>query len=291
MSELEDAEVKPPIVDDDSDDAAALIAEVQTNEKGDKYVGLSTHIGLRKEAKAQKREIAELRAKVAENEGLQQRVDELLPIAEAVRKDERLAADIRATLEGKTRPTRVVEEKPVADAEGQAFAETNGWLTAEGEVDAARGRRALDLYAGAVEKRLKPQIDAANDAAFGMRGEQNLAALYRMETPSGELIATDESIKEILKDSQMPMRMLADPKVARTVGLMAAGLDREKGRTPKAPAEPMYLERASGRRGEAAQISDADRRMAARVGVSEAQLTATSKLKPNRRGEIDLETV
>ncbi len=89
----------------------------------------------------------------------------------------------------------------------------------------------------------------------------------------------------------MPIRMLADPRVARTVGLMAAGLDREKGRTPKprVPLEPVYFERAGGRRGESAQLTEAERTNARRLGLTEKELQDAGKLKPNRKGEVDLE--
>lgn len=276
---------------DDTDDAAALIAEVQTNEKGDKYVGLGTHIATRKEAKAAKREIAELKAKLADQASLQERLDQVMPIAEAVQKDPELSKIIKATLDG-TRQSRPATEQP-DDPEGLEYAQVLGLVTKDKDgadvYDVARARRALDFASTRAENRVRPMIDAANDAAFGMRGEQNLAALYRMETPSGELIASDESIKEVLRESQMPMKMLADPKVARTVGLMAAGLDREKGRTPKAPIEPLYLEAPGRRRADSMQITEADRRMASRLGLKDEDYAAVGKMKVSRKGEIDLE--
>lgn len=281
-----------PHVEDDSDDAAALIAEVQTNEKGDKFVSLGTHIGMRKEAKQAKREIAELKARLADQDAVNARLDEVLPIAEAVKKDPELGKLIRQTLDG-TRQTRPTTEQPADDPEALEYAQVLGLVTKDKDgndvYDVARAARALDIESSRAQKRMQPHLDAANEAAFGMRGEQNLAALYRMETPSGELVASDESIKEVMRESQMPMKMLADPRVARTVGLMAAGLDREKGRTPKAPLEPMYLERPGSRRAGSTQISDNERRVAGKVGLTDEDLQAVGKMKVSRKQEVDLE--
>lgn len=294
MTDLEHEEERPapPPPDDDTDDAADLLNMVQ-DVNGKKVVGLDQLIEHRKANKAQKKEIADLKAKVESYAGIEERLGKVLPIAEAVEKDPRLAADIKAALDG-TRRSQPVADVVNDDAEALEIAQTMNLITQDKDGkdvwDVGRAKRVLDISSARAEKRMKPQIDAATEASFSMRGEQNLAALYRMETPSGELVASDESIKEVLKESQMPVRMLADPRVARTVGLMAAGLDREKGRTPKAPIEPMYLERPTNRRSEpGGRISEADRRMAARVGLTDADLAAAGKFKTNRKGEVDLE--
>lgn len=282
---------KPEPADEDGDDALELLQGVQ-DVNGKKVVGLDQLIEHRKASKAQKREIAELRAKLAEKAGLEERVTQLLPIAEAVERDPALAKQIKSALDG-TRPTRPATEQPSDDPEALEYAQVLGLVTKDKDgndvYDVARAARALEFASVRAEKKLQPKIDEATNAAYGMRGEQNLSALYAITTPSGEPLATDESIKEVMKESQMPLRMLADPRVARTVGLMAAGLDREKGRTPKEVVEPLYFERAGGRRGESTQISDYDRRVASRIGLSEQDLAATSKLRVSRKGEIDLE--
>lgn len=295
MSELEreDVEIPPQPTEqpDDADDALELLQGVQ-DVNGKKVVGLDQLIEHRKASKAQRKEIAELKAKLAESAGLEERLNKVLPIAEAVERDPALAAEIKAALEG-TRQSRPATEQPHDDAEALEYAQIHNLVTRDSSGqdvwDVARAQRALEIEAGRAEARVRPHIDAATNAAYGLHGERNLAALYQLTTPTGEPIASEESIKEVMKDSQMPLRMLADPRIARTVGLMAAGLDREKGRAPKAPIEPMYFERAGGRRGESTQISDGDRRIAARVGVSEQELAGVSKLKTTRKGEIDLE--
>lgn len=291
----EDTELEPlaPVVDEDGDDTAELLDMVQ-DVNGRKMVGLDQLIKHRKADKGNKKEIAALRAQVEEYKGIDERLQRVLPIAEAVERDPALAKEIKAALDG-TRASRPASvEQVVDDPEAVEMAQSLGLVTkdtAGNDVwDVARAKRVLDIGTARAEKRMKPQLDRATNEAYGIRGEQNLAALYQMQTPSGELQATDESIKEILKESQMPVSTLADPRVARTVGLMAAGLDREKGRTPKAPIEPMYFERAGGRRGESTPVlTDDDRRIARRVGLTDQQLTDSLKLKPNRKGEIDLE--
>lgn len=279
--------------DDDTDDAADLLNIVQTDASGKKVVGLDQLIEHRKANKTQKRRIAELEAQVAENSGLKERLDKVLPIADAVEKDPRLAKAIQDALDG-TRRSAPTTEQVDDDPDLQAYAEIHGLITkntAGDDVwDTARAKRALEIETRRTQKHMQPHIDAARDAAFGMRGEQNLAALYRMETSGGELVATDESIKEILKESAMPLTALADPRVARTVGLMAAGLDREKGRTPKAPLEPIHFERGGGRRpGQTVTLTDTEKTNARRLGLKEEELVAAHNLKPNRKGEVDLE--
>jgi hypothetical protein len=285
-------EVIPPVEADEPDDAADLLNMVQ-DVNGKKVVGLDQLIEHRKANKAQKREIADLKAKVAEYAGIDERLQKVLPIAEAVEKNPQLAEAIQAALDG-TRVSRPTTEQPENDAEALEVAQSLNLITKDKDghdiFDVTRAQRILEIGTARAAKKLQPEIDRANDATFSMRGEQNLAALYQMKTPSGELIASDESIKDVMKDSQMPLRMLSDPRVARTIGLMAAGLDREKGRTPKEPNEPLYLERADHRRpGSTVTLTDEQKVNAKRLGLTEQEVLAASKLKPNRKGEIDLE--
>lgn len=277
---------------DDAEDAADLLNIVETDAKGRKVVGLDKLIDQRKAVKGLRKEIAALKAQITDQTETQTRIDRVMPIAEAVEKNPRIAAMIKEALDG-TRPTRPASEQPEHDEDAAAYAEIHNLVTKDKEGqdvwDVARARRALDIEARNTEKRIKPHLDAAQDAAFGLRGEQNLAALYHMTTPSGELIASEESIKEVMKESEMPLKMLANPRVARTVGLMAAGLDREKGRTPKAPIEPLYTERAGGRRGDTTQITDDDRRAARAVGLTDADLAGVGKRNVSRKGDIDIE--
>lgn len=289
----EELDPNPKPGDDDVDDAADLLNIVQTDASGKKVVGLDQLIEHRKANKQQKRRIAELEAQVEEGKGLKDRLDKVLPIADAVEKDPRLAKAIQDALDG-TRRSAPTTEQVDDDPDLQAYAEIHGLITknsAGDDVwDTARAKRALEIETRRTQKHMQPHIDAATDAAFGMRGEQNLAALYRMETPSGELVASDESIKEVLRESGIPMRQLADARVARTVGLMAAGLDREKGRTPKAPLEPIHFERGGGRRpGATVTLTDSEKRNAKILGLKEEELVAAHNAKPNRKGEIDLE--
>lgn len=282
----------PPLThtDDGFDDAADLLSAVETDAKGRKVVGLDKLIDQRKAAKAAKEEIAGLKAKLAEYQGLDERVQRVMPIAEAVERDPTLAAEIRAAIEG-TRQTRPTTDQPTNDAEALEYAKVLGFTTKDAQgndiYDVARAQRALDIESSRSFKHARPHIEAAAEAAYGMRGEQNLSALYHLQTPSGEPIASEDSIKEVMKESQMPIRMLADPRVARTVGLMAAGLDREKGRTPKA-IEPVYFERSGGRRTREDVFTDEDRAAARKAGLTEDDLKATPT-KRDRKGNITLE--
>jgi hypothetical protein len=291
MSELEDDGTTPPPTDehDDGDDAAALIAEVQTNEKGDKFVSLGTHIGMRKEAKQAKRELAAKDARIAELEGIAKRLDEVLPIAEAVQKDPELGKLIKQTLDG-TRQSRPATEQIADDPEALEMAQDLNLVTKDKDGndvwDVARAARVLNRATSRAEKKIQPLVDGAREAAFTMRGEQNLTAMFDLTTKSGEPLATEQSIREILKESGTPMHMLANPAVAKSVAMFAAGRDREEGRTPKAPIEPLYLERPGQRRGES-RITEMDRRMGERLGLKDADYAAVGK--PNSKGEVDLE--
>lgn len=290
MSEPEELETTTtPEEHDDGDDAAALIAEVQTNEKGDKFVSLGTHIGMRKEAKQAKREIAALTAKLAEQTAIAERANELLPIAEAVNKDPELGKLIKQTLDG-TRQSRPAAEQVADDPEALEMAQDLNLVTKDKDGndvwDVARAQRVLNRATSRAEKKIQPLVDGAREAAFTMRGEQNLTAMYNLTTKSGEPLATEQSIREILAESKTPMHMLADPRVARSVAMFAAGRDREEGRTPKEGIEPVYLERPGSRRGEH-QMTETDRRFGQRLGLTEKDYAAVGK--PNHKGEVDLE--
>src|SRR4051812_45592859 len=193
LERAEEREIPLTPEQDETDDAAELLNMVQ-DVSGKKMVGLDQLIAHRTKAKEQKRRIAELEAEVARNSGLQERVNQLLPIAEAVEKDPQLAKDIKAALEG-TRRSQPTTEQPHEDAEAVEYAQIHNLTTKDKEGsdvwDVARAQRALDIEAARSEKRLKPHIDAANAAAFGIRGEQNLTAMYGLTTKDGEPLASE----------------------------------------------------------------------------------------------------
>ena len=268
-------EVKP----DEAEAEAALIAI--TDEKGNKMVPLSALIGVKREAKALGKKLKELEPIAARVTDVEGRLERASPIIEAVINNPKL----RAAAMAKTRPSGEYTEQPDDDPDAREWAEVNELWTQDADgksvLDVARAQRQLAI----ADRRAKRQSDETNRplaaVVMNQRAEANMREALAMSDDDGVPMATAESIQETAK--MLPAHLLANPDVVQLVINNAIGLDRRKGRTPKAPDEPLYLESSGGRGRRLDALTEEDHKFLKKSGMDEKHYRSTIDKMNNAR--------
>lgn len=274
-----------PIVDntDDTDEAVELASLAVDDGKGGKVVPLSALIGSKKELKtlrARNRELEPIAARATEIDG---KLAQAQPIIDAILTNPELRAQALRAVDG-TATSRGTTEQPTNDEQASSFAETMGLYLADGHTpDVARGRRALNTVSAMNRTQTEEIVRPYATVTLDEKGSANMRAAFAKTDDDGVPWASRESIEEVAK--QLPSNLKADPNVVNLILRAAVGLDKEHGRRPKAPDEPLYMAPAGGRRTRDAVV-DADMKdVLARVGLTEDEFKATSKKIDNAGGK------
>jgi hypothetical protein len=267
---------------DEADDAELEASEIVTDDKGNKTVSLSTMLRYKKEAKANAKRIKELEPVAARVTDLEGKLESASPIINAILTNPKLKAEALRVASGKgTRPSGESTDQPEQDDEAREHAEDYGMYLADGVTpDAARARRALNRIAGMTGRQTAEQLRPLAGVTLTREATQNLQLAMAQTDADGVPLATPESIKEVAQrlgtDGQ---HLLANPQVVEMIIDQAAGIDRRKGRTPKAQDEPLYLAPAGGRRRSEPSVSAEERETAKRLGLDPKYLeNAATKL-------------
>lgn len=284
-----------PVVETSTEpDDAAIEAEVAeltaspADQQADKVK--NALIAAKRELRTAKRRNAELEP-IAENEGrLRQHVASVQPYIDVLVNDPKLRADaLRVVNGGGTRVSADTTEQPTDDQEAAAFAENvfGFYLPDQVTPDVARARRAMDLMDRRNGRQTDERLRPLAGVTLGQKADSNIRAAMAETDTDGVPMASEESIREVA--AQLPPQLLADPKVVDLVLNNAIGIDRRKGRTPKAPAEPLYVATSGGGRRESTNsISSDERKILSRLGLNEKDYKESSaRLEDNaarRRG-------
>lgn len=265
---------EPQAETDDDDDSLIETTTIGSQ----KMAPVGDVIRFRKEARELKKQNAELQAKIEWAKTVEQRLTEVTPTLDLIRQNPHILEQVQQG----TRPSAPATIQPQDDREAQEWAEENGLITATGELDIARARRQLD--------RLDKRAAAMAERAVGpirQNTAQQTSAAHRVQAkgvalPDGTKFATEESVEQAF--SLLPVELTADPKVAAIIPLIAAGLDRAKGKTPgravaREDSEPLITE-SVGRRGPAPIDADLQR-ILQRTGITEKEYRET-KYTPGR---------
>ncbi len=264
-----------PKPDDQEVDTEATSLAVEMG--GNKMVPLSALIAAKRDGKAAHKRVKELEPLAARAGEVDERLNRAQPVIDAILSSPKLRAEALRIAQG-TRTSDGRTEQPTEDEDpdATAYAEDAGFYLADGQTpDVARARRVLtrldQRHGRQTDERIRPLAGVTLTA----KAEENLRRAAAETDDDGAPLATIESIRDVA--GQLPAHLLADPKVVELVINSAIGIDRRKGRTPKAPEEPLYLERQSGggRRGPA--ISAEERASLERLGISEKDYLASSK--------------
>lgn len=275
----------PPPTDPPADpDDAALVAEVDelTRPQADTDRDKVKHalIAAKRDLRSANRRVKELEPIAARATDINTRLDRAAPIIDAIMSNPKLRAEALRSANG-TRTSSDATEQPEDDAEASAFAENVfGFYLADGSTpDVARARRAMDLMDRRTGRQTDERIRPLAGMTLGRTAEENVRQALAATDDDGVPLASPESLREtitMLGGPQSPM--LANPQVVDLLLNNAIGLDKRKGRTPKAQDEPLYLEQAGSGRGRRSDAIDPELRESfARLGIDEKQGSAAVK--------------
>ncbi len=226
---------------------------------------------------ASKRQGRELARRIKELEPVAARAGEIdgklsaaQPIIDAVLNNPKLRAEA-LRIAGGGAPSRSTTEQPLDDADAVSYAEDSGYYLADGQTpDAARARRVLDRQVKAMRQVAEDVVRPFAGVTLSEKSERNIEAAIRQTDADGTPYATEESIRQVAADlGPQAAHLLSNPQVMELILDRAAGIDRRKGRTPKAQAEPLYLESPGGRGRREPAVDSGMKDILARHGVSE----------------------
>jgi hypothetical protein len=266
--QLLDQGAAPPAVEEEDDDSLIETTTIGSQ----KMAPVGDVIRFRKEARELKKQNAELNAKIEWAKTVEQRLNEVTPTLDLIRQHPQIVEQVQQG----TRASNTNTPQPQDDREAQEWAEENGLITAAGELDIARARRQLDRLDARAAKMAEQAVGPIRQNNAQQVSAQHRTQAKGVTLQDGTKFATDESIDQAF--SMLPAELTADPKVAAIIPLIAAGLDRAKGKTLRAASrdesEPLLTE-SVGRRGPAA-ISPDLQRILQRTGVTEKEFRETN---------------
>jgi hypothetical protein len=262
-----------PAVEADDDDP---IVHTVKGADGADVVPVATLIEQRKQVKTLKKELEQERAARSTIEG---KVNEIMPYVEMIKANPKIIEQAQSS----TRPSAPATIQPEDDHEAIEWAQDNGYITATGELDVARARRVLNHLDKRAEQIAEKRLQPLRQSTAQQISVQHKAQAKAVTLEDGTKFASDESIEQAF--AMLPAELTADAKVAAIIPLIAAGIDRAKGKSVRASrteySEPLMTE-SVGRRGPA-PIDAGLQRILDKTGVSEKDFRATdSKYVPGR---------
>jgi hypothetical protein len=270
-------EVKPNVDDDPDDGLETELASAAIDDgKGNKMVPLSSLVSAKKELRSSGKKMKELETRASKAEEIEKRLTNAQPIIDAIVSDPKLLARAKQIASGKPTNDRVEQPEVDEDPDAAALAETMELYTKEGQLDIVKARKVLEIQDRRSGRTAQEAVRPFAGMALGQKAEANLSRIMAETDDDGVPWATRESIQEVAK--LLPPNLLADPQVGQLVLTSAIGIDKQKKRTPKPPDEPIYMESSSGRRNADAVVSSEEKRIGSRVGLSEKDLAASSKV-------------
>lgn len=272
---------------EDEDDN--LIPTVQVGQQ--QMAPVSEVIRLRKEARAAKKEAAELKTRVERAEAVGAQLQEVMPLIDNLRNMSQAQRD--ALLSGKL-PSVEGTRQDAEDTEAREVAEDYGLIAADGSLDIARARKIIDKENARVERRVQEQLGPVKQHSAQQQAGVMRERAKAIKDEHGMPFATPESIDEAY--SLIPAELAANPNVAIVQIGTAMFLDKMRKRTVRGAAgadpgpgyqAPIYSE-GGGRRAAAPALTAEEKASAAKLGLSEKELTdastALSRAAGGRRG-------
>jgi hypothetical protein len=259
--------------DDLDKDVAALAVD---DGKGNKLVPLSALVGAKRELRTLSKKVQELEPVAARVVDVDGRLQKAQPVIDAILADPKLRA-AALKIAGGTHTSTDRTEQPEDDPDAEAFAEDSGYYLADQQtLDVARARRILNRLDARHGRQTDDRIRPLAGLTLSQKAEANIRNAMAETDADGAPVATPESFREVAQ--MLPANLLANADVVSLVSTLAIGLDHKKGRTPKAPEAPLYLERAGSGGGRRPEVISAEERTAlTRVGLTEKQYLESNK--------------
>lgn len=271
-------EIVDPEIGEDADIVAEVDELVKPDSEKDRDKVKAALIATKRELRASKRENATLKPIADRAASIDERLTNAQPYIDAIVNNPQLkAAALRAVNGTRTSSDTTAQPDATEDPDASDFAEDMGMYLPDGQTpDVARARRALTRLDQRHGKQTDERIRPLAGVTLNTKANENLRGVYGAVDDDGVPLATPESIKEVVDLMQGQAHLMANPQVVDMLLNQAIGLDRRKGRTPKAPDEPLYLAPPGGGRRGGGDVLDADMRaFAAKHGISEKDAVAS----------------
>ncbi len=272
-----------PITDPEADvDDAAIAAEVDeitkspVEQQADKVK--NALIASKRQGRELSRRIKELEPVAARASEIDSRLNAAQPIIDTVLSDPKFRAEVLRRAGGGA-PSGEFTPQPFNDADAIGYAEDAGYYLNDGVTpDAARARRVLDRQAKAIRQVAEDVVRPFAGVTLSEKSERNIEAAIRQTDADGTPYATEESIRQVAADlGPQAAHLLSNPQVMELILDRAAGIDRRKGRTPKAQAEPLYLEAPGGRARREPTVDPAMKDTLNKYGLTEKDFNEAGK--------------
>lgn len=270
LDKVDDAPVPDTGKPEADEEESELLSLAVDDGKGGKMVPLSALVGAKQKLRDATKRVKELEPvaqRVTEIEG---RLEKAAPYINAMLTDPAIAAAVTR----KTNPSAAKTEQPENDPDATEYADAMRWYTDNGELDVARAQRAIKVQERIAERTSTRVVQPFANVTVGSAADRNLQYAMGLKDNDGVPLATEESIREVA--SVLPAHLLANPEVMDLVINNAIGVDRRKGRTPKAPEEPLLLDSVGGRRRTEPAITSEERARLQRLGLDEKRYGALS---------------
>lgn len=250
-------------------DDDALVPTVQVGAQ--QMVPVSELIKHRKEARAFKKQLADLQPRLERADLIGSQLAEVQPFIEQLRNLTPAQRD--AVLSGKV-PTPQGVAQPADDVEARELAEDLGLIAQDGSLDIRRARARLDKDNVRFERMLQQAVAPVKAQTHQQQAVAMRAQAKSVKDAAGVPLATPESIDEAY--GMLPPELASQSNVAMVVLGVAGLIDRMKGRKVKADAAdtfsaPIFSENTGGRRSAPALTSE-ERATASRLGLTDKDL-------------------
>jgi hypothetical protein len=274
MSE-EDVDPTAPVpeAEDDTDADVELAAEVSQDANGDKRVKLGTMLKYKKEARELGKKIKDYETRLARQQDIDDRLNEIAPKVNAILNNAKMKAEYLRMQSGTLAPPSD------DDPEAQEWAEESGLYMPDGQtLNVTLARKQINRISAIAERKAGDTMRPWAALSMNDKADTNIQAAMNKRDPHGNLMATPESIQETIQAiGTQGKHLLANPDVVTLIVRTAAGIDREKGRSPKEPDEPLYIASAGGRSRNAPAIDAQTRAALKRMGLTDEEYQNSSK--------------
>jgi hypothetical protein len=264
---VHDGDAVVPAAEHDDDD---LVETVKVGEQ--QMAPVSEVIKYRKQAKALQKQLTELQPQIESARQVGQRLQEVQPILERL---QNMTPQQREALASGRLPSPEGTSHAAEDIEAREVAEDYGLIAQDGSLDISRARKIIDKNNQRIQRGVEQAVGPMRQSSAQQQATSIRQQALGVTDSNGVPLATPESIHEAY--AMLPAELAAQPNVAAVAIGTAMLIDRMKGRTVRAPqpdyGAPLYSEPAAGRRS-GPSLTAEDRAMAAKVGLSDKDLTA-----------------
>lgn len=285
LAPIEETVEQPP-QEQPTAEAAAVDPAQPPPDEPDPSEGLSEvaeQVSALKAALTQARgQLRDLKPLAQRTQQVEAELNSIKPYAEFVKNNPHL-------LQPQAPPAPVAPPDPSTDPQLVSYAKRFDLYTGDGKPDVERAKAILDDNRKIAREEAQALVAPLEQQTYEQKAAANLTQVMAFKDGDGNVLQPvyiEEAVKSLAQgtDKAQLVKMLADPRVAKVIGVTALGLQAMATKKPAAVAQPgeaLHVETAGGR-GPDYTMGDADKRVAKIARVSEKDWTAMNKnFNPN----------